>query len=89
MIQAQKKSKKQRVLVHCRAGISRSSTVTLAYMVKHQQMPLADAFHTLTSRRSFAFPNPGFWRVLIDWEIRYLGRASVEQDENGILNMNI
>lgn len=36
--------KGKRVLVHCQAGVSRSSTVVLAYLMKHHRMTLAQAF---------------------------------------------
>ena len=34
----------QRVLVHCRSGVSRSATIVLAYMVSARRYTLHDAF---------------------------------------------
>lgn len=48
------------VLVHCNAGISRSATIVLAYLIKHNNMSLNDAFNFLRSKRPSSFPNPGF-----------------------------
>lgn len=38
------KAKGGRVLIHCVAGISRSPSITIAYIMKHMKMPLADAY---------------------------------------------
>lgn len=48
------------VLVHCYAGISRSATIVIAYLMSEKQMSLPDAFKLVKSKRIVAFPNPGF-----------------------------
>ncbi len=58
----------RRVLVHCHAGISRSSTVVLAYLMRYHKYRLADAFKLLVEARPCAQPNPGFWRQLERYE---------------------
>uniref|UniRef100_A0A7S4HYK1 protein-tyrosine-phosphatase n=1 Tax=Vannella robusta TaxID=1487602 RepID=A0A7S4HYK1_9EUKA len=68
---AQQKQKKVNCLVHCAAGISRSSTVTLAYLIKYEGMSLDDAYDTLTNARRIAHPNEGFWAILQAWESQY------------------
>jgi len=60
-------------LVHCAAGISRSSTVVLAYLVAKQHMSLFDAFRHIKTKRIVVWPNLGFMRVLIEWEQRHRG----------------
>ena len=58
----------QNVLVHCMAGVSRSSTFTLCYLIKYKKMTLRAAFSLLTAARKIALPNPGFWAALLRWE---------------------
>jgi atypical dual specificity phosphatase len=41
------------VLVHCVAGISRSTSMILAYLMKHKRMRLKDAHSLVRSKRSF------------------------------------
>lgn len=39
------------VLVHCRVGVSRSATITIAYVMKHLGVRLVDAYLMVRSRR--------------------------------------
>ncbi len=52
------------VLVHCHAGVSRSATVALMYLMTHCSMSLRRAWLLLRFRRPVVLPNVGFWRVL-------------------------
>lgn len=53
-----------KVLVHCMAGISRSATIVLAYLMLRKQMSLKDALGLLMSQRPWVKPNAGFIRQL-------------------------
>lgn len=66
-----------RVLVHCCAGVSRSATLCLAYLLKHRDMSLVDAHALVRARRPIIRPNSGFWEQLIDYERRLRGVNSV------------
>ena len=70
-----------RVLVHCNLGISRSSTITLAYLMKSRKCTLLDAYKLLKGVRVAASPNSGFLRQLSEWEGEVLGekRTDLEQ----------
>jgi len=62
-----------RVVVHCAAGISRSATVVLAYLVAQRSMSLRTAYEHIRTARSVVWPNTGFMRILIAWEQRCRG----------------
>lgn len=48
------------VLVHCMAGISRSATTVITYMMCKQQIGYKEALAALIERRTRISPNPGF-----------------------------
>ena len=56
------------VLVHCRAGVSRSASVVLAYMVRFGNFTLNDAFVYLRAARPAVTPNLGFMEKLVAYE---------------------
>lgn len=56
-------------LVHCAAGISRSATAILAYLVAKCDFSLIDAFRHTHQARPVIWPNTGFMRILIEWEV--------------------
>lgn len=66
------------ILVHCIAGVSRSASVCIAYLVKYQNTSLRKAYFHVLHRRSCIFPNFGFWRQLVIYEESLRGSNSVE-----------
>lgn len=56
------------VLVHCIAGISRSSSGLIAYMIKYLGFSFEDALRHCQSRRSIINPNEGFVEQLKIYE---------------------
>ena len=58
----------KRVLVHCHAGVSRSSTIILYYMMKYLDFTLKDAFDHCFSKRPIVRPNEGFAKTLQSYE---------------------
>lgn len=56
------------VLVHCLAGISRSVTVTVAYLMYFMSLTLDDAFDYLRRIRPNIAPNFSFMGQLLDFE---------------------
>ncbi|QRV89537.1 Dual specificity phosphatase, catalytic domain [Ceratobasidium sp. AG-Ba] len=60
------------VLVHCRVGVSRSATITIAYVMKHLGVGLVDAYLMVRSRRLSVLiqPNMRLLYNLCGWEIQ-------------------
>ncbi|MEQ2214378.1 hypothetical protein XENOCAPTIV_004021 [Xenoophorus captivus] len=58
----------QGVLVHCQAGVSRSATVVIAYLMKHTLMTMTDAYKYVRSRRPVVSPNLNFMGQLLEFE---------------------
>ncbi|XP_030387121.1 dual specificity protein phosphatase Mpk3 [Scaptodrosophila lebanonensis] len=56
------------VLVHCLAGVSRSVTVTLAYLMQTRALSLNDAFKLVHARKPDISPNFHFMRQLESFE---------------------
>lgn len=52
------------VLVHCRAGISRSSTIVIAYLIQKDRLSFEDALQLVRSSRPIVMPNKGFVKQL-------------------------
>ena len=50
----------ERVLVHCHAGVSRSATIVIAYIMKHTQLNMHDAYTFVKDRRTIISPNFNF-----------------------------
>jgi protein-tyrosine phosphatase len=59
------RQEKGSVLVHCVCGVSRSTTLCCAYLMKHHSMTIEQALVQLRSRRHIVQPNNGFLRQLI------------------------
>lgn len=72
------KSKGGKVLVHCKAGVSRSATLCLAYLI-YSKMCLNDAYDLVKSKRRVISPNFNFMGQLLSWQEEQLGIRSDTQ----------
>mmetsp|Transcript_37845 Transcript_37845/g.88486 ORF Transcript_37845/g.88486 Transcript_37845/m.88486 type:complete len:150 (-) Transcript_37845:202-651(-) len=52
------------ILVHCKAGASRSVSIVIAYLIRHEHLEFDEALRLVQKARSRANPNDGFRRVL-------------------------
>ncbi|CAL1594734.1 unnamed protein product [Knipowitschia caucasica] len=62
------RSQKCGVLVHCLAGISRSVTVTVAYLMQKLRLSMNDAYDIVKTKKSNISPNFNFMGQLLDFE---------------------
>jgi protein-tyrosine phosphatase len=56
------------VLVHCMMGISRSSSVCIAWLMSRKAMSYDDAYKLMKAKRPIVCPNSGFAAQLKMWE---------------------
>ncbi len=71
------RARNEKVLSHCAAGISRSTTIVLAYLMAREGMTLRASYLHVKGIRSIVQPNCGFVRQLIEFEEELFGKNSV------------
>jgi dual specificity phosphatase 12 len=69
------------VLVNCAAGISRSSTIVIAYIMKYYKASLKNTFVAVRNRRNQICPNKKFMEYLLEYELALFGKNSLTYDE--------
>ena len=78
-----------RILVHCAAGVSRSASICIAYLMKYHRMTLREAYSHMKHCRQIIRPNPGFFRQLIDFEMRLFGKSTVAMVTSCMAKINV
>jgi len=68
-----------KVLVYCRAGISRSAAICIAYLMQHRRCSMDEAHDYVKSRRTFISPNLNFMRQLQEFD----ARLTADRDRDG------
>lgn len=71
-------------LVHCVAGVSRSSSLCIAYLIKFKGMTLRSAYYHVKSCRPIIRPNVGFFKQLIEYEKTLLNATSVKFEQSSM-----
>uniref|UniRef100_A0A8C4P6L1 Serine/threonine/tyrosine interacting like 1 n=1 Tax=Dromaius novaehollandiae TaxID=8790 RepID=A0A8C4P6L1_DRONO len=69
------------VLVFSSLGISRSSTVAMAYLMHSSQLSLKEAWEYVRKCKTNMRPNRGFVKQLSDWETQIYGTAITDISE--------
>ncbi|KAL7715761.1 protein-tyrosine-phosphatase [Entamoeba marina] len=69
------------VLIHCQAGISRSSTVLIAYIMHRNGWTYRESFDYIRKKRPIIMPNAGFERQLLTLEQRMFNAMSETETE--------
>jgi len=63
-------SNNQNILIHCMAGISRSVSLVIYYLMKKYHMSFDKAFEIVNNARSIANPNESFKAQLMEYDIQ-------------------
>ncbi|KAM4607791.1 dual specificity protein phosphatase 19-like [Polymixia lowei] len=56
------------VLVHCNAGVSRSSSIVIGYLMLKEGLSFNDAYRQVKQARPSVCPNPGFYQQLQNYK---------------------
>jgi len=74
-------NKGKAALIHCSAGLSRSPTVTMAYLMKGENKTLREAWELTREGRPSIQPNDAFLQKLVDLENKIHGSNTITVEE--------
>lgn len=69
------------IFIHCYAGVSRSTTCLVAYMMKYRGMTISGAINFIRKKRSIINPNPGFVQQLRNYAKRLVRQRYLNSQE--------
>jgi len=73
-----------KILIHCQAGISRSPTIAIAYIMKHINLSTLEAYAFVQRYRRIISPNLNFMGQLVEFESKLKGISSNSETESSI-----
>ena len=65
-------NKEGNILIHCKEGKSRSTTLLMAYLIKYQKENTNSAYKIVKTKRQLTMPNLGFMYKLREYEKKFL-----------------
>lgn len=83
--------KSTNVLVHCWAGVSRSATIVIAYLMKKYDFSFDESHSFVKKKRKQIYPNPGFVRQMrtFDSQLRLKRNKAKESNLESKYRMNL
>ena len=73
-----------KVLVHCQAGVSRSPTIVIAYLMRRHRQRMNDAYARVREMRPIVAPNLIFMSQLMDFETKLFGSTCSSSSSTGV-----
>ena len=78
------------MLVHCVGGISRSSTIVIAYLMLKHGYTLNDAYDFVKAKKSNVAPNFSFMQQLLDFESeRTRANCQTPNSTSGVITSSV
>ncbi|CAI4064473.1 hypothetical protein SKDZ_09G0580 [Saccharomyces kudriavzevii ZP591] len=71
-------AKREKILIHCQCGLSRSATLVIAYIMKYHHLGLRHAYDLLKSRADKISPPMGLVFQLMQWEVALNANTNVQ-----------
>lgn len=69
-----------KIFIHCMAGVSRSSTITISYLMLKNKWSMVNCLQFVKSKRKIICPNVGFSNQLLIWH-QYLKYSQYDQSK--------
>ena len=73
--------KREKILIHCQCGLSRSATLVIAYIMKYHHLSLRHAYDLLKSRAGKISPPMGLMFQLMEWEVALNAKTNLKTND--------